>query len=100
MSPLEKSRLTHHEMLEMTVCTYQKNITYFLHDLDKNHIRLIFCILKSEISSQKNGSTQKSTHKFCDNKQKQVNNSLDRINGELKLTFSLQKVGHAITHAQ
>ena len=44
--------------------------------------------------------TQKSKHKFCDNKQKQVNNSLDRINGELKLTFSLQKVGHAKTHAQ
>ena len=77
MSPLEKSRLTHHEMLEIAVCTYKKNITYyFLHDLDKNQIRLIFCILKSEISSQKNGSTQKSTHKFCDNKQTQVNNSL------------------------
>ena len=62
MSPLEKSRLTHHEMLEIAVCTYEKNITYyFLHDLDKNQIRLIFCILKSEISSQKEWYSKKYT---------------------------------------
>ena len=67
MSPLEKSRLNHHEMLEMTVCTYstKKNITYFPHDVDKNQIRLIFFIQKSETSFQNKWYSKKvHTHKF------------------------------------
>ena len=65
MSPLEKSRLNHHEMLEMTVCTYstKKNITYFLHDIDKNQIRFIFLSKNLKLPPKINGA-QKSSHKF------------------------------------
>ena len=61
MSPLEKSRLNHHEMLEITVCTYEKNITYFLPDLDKNQIRRIFLSKNLKLPPKING-TQKSTY--------------------------------------